>query len=119
MIQGDEPMVTPDMVDQAVAPFYKDNDLTIVNLMTANNVAGKQALGSIETVAKELFRIHLAEKDHVKNVTKQVQHAMAERNEILILDQCVRIWATISGVTSSSKKLRASLTSPVSRSADS
>lgn len=33
MIQGDEPMLRPDMIDQAVAPFREDPDLQLVNLM--------------------------------------------------------------------------------------
>ena len=33
MIQGDEPMVTPEMIDQAIAPMHADASLEIVNLM--------------------------------------------------------------------------------------
>lgn len=33
MIQGDEPMVTPEMIDQAIAPMHADASLKIVNLM--------------------------------------------------------------------------------------
>lgn len=33
MIQGDEPMLHPDMVDRAIEPLLKDNAVQIVNLM--------------------------------------------------------------------------------------
>lgn len=33
MVQGDEPLVTPEMVSEAVAPFASDPDLMVVNLM--------------------------------------------------------------------------------------
>lgn len=33
MIQGDEPMITPEMIDLAVAPFRKDPSVEVVNLM--------------------------------------------------------------------------------------
>lgn len=33
MIQGDEPMITPEMVDMAVAPFSADPSIKILNLM--------------------------------------------------------------------------------------
>jgi 3-deoxy-manno-octulosonate cytidylyltransferase (CMP-KDO synthetase) len=33
MVQGDEPLVTPKMVSEAVAPFASDPDLQVVNLM--------------------------------------------------------------------------------------
>jgi len=33
MIQGDEPMVTPDMIDAAIAPILQDKDIHITNLM--------------------------------------------------------------------------------------
>ena len=33
MIQGDEPMVTPDMIDAAIAPLLQDKDIHITNLM--------------------------------------------------------------------------------------
>lgn len=36
MIQGDEPMITPEMIDLSVTPF-KDKDTQIVNLMTKIN----------------------------------------------------------------------------------
>jgi len=34
MIQGDEPMVKPEMLDQAVAPLVEDPQLAVANLMT-------------------------------------------------------------------------------------
>jgi 3-deoxy-manno-octulosonate cytidylyltransferase (CMP-KDO synthetase) len=33
MVQGDEPMVTPEMIEQAIAPMMKDNSIHVVNLM--------------------------------------------------------------------------------------
>lgn len=33
MVQGDEPMVTPDMIDSAVKPMLADNSINVVNLM--------------------------------------------------------------------------------------
>jgi 3-deoxy-manno-octulosonate cytidylyltransferase (CMP-KDO synthetase) len=33
MVQGDEPMTRPEMIDQAVAPFLADPDIACVNLM--------------------------------------------------------------------------------------
>ncbi len=33
MIQGDEPMITPEMIDAAVAPMLKDPSIQVVNLM--------------------------------------------------------------------------------------
>lgn len=33
MVQGDEPMVTPDMIEQAVAPMLEDKSVQVVNLM--------------------------------------------------------------------------------------
>ncbi len=33
MIQGDEPMITPEMIDSAIEPFLNDKDLKVVNLM--------------------------------------------------------------------------------------
>ena len=35
MVQGDEPMVTPEMVEQAVAPMLQDPTIQVVNLMAA------------------------------------------------------------------------------------
>ena len=34
MVQGDEPMVTPQMISQALSPFTEDSDVKVVNLMT-------------------------------------------------------------------------------------
>jgi 3-deoxy-manno-octulosonate cytidylyltransferase (CMP-KDO synthetase) len=34
MVQGDEPMVTPEMVEQAVVPVLDDNSVQVVNLMS-------------------------------------------------------------------------------------
>ena len=33
MVQGDEPMVTPEMIEQAVSPMLKDSSVQVVNLM--------------------------------------------------------------------------------------
>lgn len=33
MVQGDEPMVTPDMIDAAIEPMLKDPSINVVNLM--------------------------------------------------------------------------------------
>lgn len=33
MVQGDEPMITPDMIDAAVAPMIEDPSINVVNLM--------------------------------------------------------------------------------------
>ncbi len=33
MIQGDEPMIQPEMIDMAVDPFRTDNSITVLNLM--------------------------------------------------------------------------------------
>lgn len=33
MVQGDEPMVTPEMISQALAPFRRDATVNVVNLM--------------------------------------------------------------------------------------
>jgi len=35
MVQGDEPMVTPEMVEQAIAPMVADPAIQVVNLMAA------------------------------------------------------------------------------------
>lgn len=34
MVQGDEPMITPEMLDKAVEPLFQDASLQIVNLMS-------------------------------------------------------------------------------------
>jgi 3-deoxy-manno-octulosonate cytidylyltransferase (CMP-KDO synthetase) len=33
MVQGDEPMVTPEMIEQAVTPMLEDSSIQVVNLM--------------------------------------------------------------------------------------
>ncbi len=33
MVQGDEPMITPEMIDLAIAPMIKDTSINVVNLM--------------------------------------------------------------------------------------
>ena len=33
MVQGDEPMVTPEMIDQSITPMLKDSSINVVNLM--------------------------------------------------------------------------------------
>jgi 3-deoxy-manno-octulosonate cytidylyltransferase (CMP-KDO synthetase) len=33
MVQGDEPMVTPEMISQSITPMIKDKTVTVVNLM--------------------------------------------------------------------------------------
>lgn len=35
MIQGDEPMVYPEMIDEAIKPILNDNSINVVNLMAA------------------------------------------------------------------------------------
>lgn len=39
MIQGDEPMIHPDMLDEAVAPLARDPGVQVVNLMAAIDAA--------------------------------------------------------------------------------
>jgi len=34
-IQGDEPLIEPDVIEKAIEPFYKNKDLQVTNLMTA------------------------------------------------------------------------------------
>ena len=34
MIQGDEPMITPEMIDDAVSPMQEDPEIQVVNLMS-------------------------------------------------------------------------------------
>ena len=36
-IQGDEPMIEPETIRQAIVPFFTQDDLTVTNLMTAIN----------------------------------------------------------------------------------
>jgi len=33
MVQGDEPMVTPDMISESLQPLYEDSSINVVNLM--------------------------------------------------------------------------------------
>jgi 3-deoxy-manno-octulosonate cytidylyltransferase (CMP-KDO synthetase) len=33
MVQGDEPMVTPEMIEQSITPMLKDSSINVVNLM--------------------------------------------------------------------------------------
>jgi len=33
MVQGDEPMITPEMISAAIQPFYEDKGVNVVNLM--------------------------------------------------------------------------------------
>jgi len=33
MIQGDEPMVTPEMISESLSPFFSDSEINVVNLM--------------------------------------------------------------------------------------
>lgn len=42
MIQGDEPMLRPEMIDHAVAPFLEDPSLQLVNLMAPLNSRAEQ-----------------------------------------------------------------------------
>jgi len=37
MVQGDEPMVTPEMIEQAISPLVKDSSIQVVNLMAKLN----------------------------------------------------------------------------------
>lgn len=34
MVQGDEPMIMPEMIDQAITPFLKDPSIQVLNLMS-------------------------------------------------------------------------------------
>jgi 3-deoxy-manno-octulosonate cytidylyltransferase (CMP-KDO synthetase) len=43
MIQGDEPMVTPEMIDQAVEPMMEDPSIQVLNLMGKLNTKEEQA----------------------------------------------------------------------------
>ncbi len=33
MVQGDEPLIVPEMIDEAVTPMIEDNDINVVNLL--------------------------------------------------------------------------------------
>ena len=70
---------------------------TIVDLITIQNVSNKQSIAAIETVAKTLFQVEMSEKDTVRNVTEQARHCMNERAEMLIMDQAIRMFSSISG----------------------
>ncbi len=35
MVQGDEPMVTPEMIEQSITPMLKDSSINVVNLMAS------------------------------------------------------------------------------------
>ena len=39
MVQGDEPMVTPEMIEQAVGPMLKDSSVQVINLMARMRTA--------------------------------------------------------------------------------
>ncbi|MDP3181681.1 MAG: 3-deoxy-manno-octulosonate cytidylyltransferase [Desulfobaccales bacterium] len=41
MVQGDEPMVTPEMIEAAVAPMLKDPEIQVVNLMARMNTVAE------------------------------------------------------------------------------
>ena len=42
MIQGDEPMIFPEMIDNAVTPFFQDPNIRIVNLMAPLKTRAEQ-----------------------------------------------------------------------------
>jgi 3-deoxy-manno-octulosonate cytidylyltransferase (CMP-KDO synthetase) len=37
MVQGDEPLIVPEMIEEALIPIIKDNDILVVNLMAKIN----------------------------------------------------------------------------------
>ena len=41
MVQGDEPMITPQMIDKSIEPFSRSEDIQIVNLMSKINSVGE------------------------------------------------------------------------------
>ena len=43
MIQGDEPMIRPEMIDEAIKPLLEDNEYVISNLMTRIETKEEQA----------------------------------------------------------------------------
>lgn len=59
MIQGDEPMIQPSMIDQAIEPLMKDKSIKVVNLM-----------GPIESVEE------LTDPNEVKVVVDQKNYAL-------------------------------------------
>lgn len=55
MVQGDEPMTHPDMIDAAVAPFHNDLQLGCVNLVRKiDNAADFQDTNTIKVVMNQL-----------------------------------------------------------------
>jgi len=55
MVQGDEPMTHPDMIDAAVAPFHIDLQLGCVNLVRKiDNAADFQDTNTIKVVMNQL-----------------------------------------------------------------
>lgn len=55
MVQGDEPMTHPDMIDAAVAPFHNDPQLGCVNLVRKiDNAADFQDTNTIKVVMNQL-----------------------------------------------------------------
>lgn len=55
MVQGDEPMTHPDMIDAAVAPFHNDPQLGCVNLVRKiDNAADFQDANTIKVVMNQL-----------------------------------------------------------------
>ena len=41
MVQGDEPIITPQMIDKSIQPFSRSEDIQIVNLMSKINSVGE------------------------------------------------------------------------------
>ena len=41
MVQGDEPMITPQMINKSIEPFSRSEDIQIVNLMSKINSVGE------------------------------------------------------------------------------
>ena len=62
MIQGDEPMVTPDMIESAVKPLIDDPDIKITNLMTKmNSIEEHEDPNEIKVVVdKDNFAIYFS-----------------------------------------------------------
>lgn len=54
MVQGDEPMVTPEMISAALDPFKTDSNVKVVNLMTAmDTVAEFQDPNEVKVVVNQ------------------------------------------------------------------
>eukprot|EP01050_Picozoa_sp_SAG11_P005717 SAG11_NODE_413_length_9694_cov_2.695675_2_plen_650_part_00 len=71
---------------------------TVVDLLTRHNVSGAQSFETVETMCTKFFGKAAANgKEKVKNTTEQVRHCMAERSELLVLDQVVRLWEGVAG----------------------